>query len=148
MLAAAHVPKGDGVFNLNRDRRLAYMRENPQIGENATALFRAHAIDGDLRTFPGIPWDQSRAEAVRVMVTSAEIFVVAHELAHCFQGRGKAFVPLASTEHLSEGWQREFWADFYGMELALITGYRQGWQPALVISSVLSFFQRRRRGRR
>jgi hypothetical protein len=142
VLASAHVPNSDGTFNLDRDRRIAYMQENPQIGENALALFRAYLFEGDLRKFPGIPWDQSRARAVKVMVTSMECFLVAHELAHCFQGRSESFVPLPGTERQIESWQREYWADFYGMELAIITLLiKEHWHPSKLISSVLSFFQ-------
>jgi hypothetical protein len=154
--AAAMVPKGAGTFNLDQDRRRQYMSENPGIGEAAVALFRAGAIDGDLRNFSGIPWDDSRSEAVRVIVTAVELFVVAHELAHCFQGRGEAFKPLPGTEELpgteklpdteenekkTKAWQREFWADYFGLQLAVEAGRKQGWQPAILIAGAMAFFR-------
>jgi hypothetical protein len=139
ILDAALVPNGDERWSLDSGLRATHLKENTWIGEQATALFRTYALKGHLRGVSALKLDKAREPGIAVSVTAAQLFVIGHELAHCFQPEPNAWSTPAGLEKYSPRCQRELDADISGLQLAIHAGRDQGWGQEIVVTQAVLF---------
>lgn len=136
---AALVPNGPDRWSMDRDRRAEHLRANSWIGAQAVTLFRTYVRDGHLRGVPALQLDPVHEPGIAVSVTAVQLFVIGHELAHCFQPTGCEWVPPIGMENALIEWQRELDADISGLQLAIQAGLDQGWGDEIIVEKTLQF---------
>lgn len=141
LLMATKTRNGDESWSLDRDRRAKRLSDNSWIGQQVTALFRSYLLEGHLCDVRPLRFDQAREAGLAVSVTAAQLFVIGHELAHCFQPGPAEWQAPPGLENLSKKHQREHNADMIGIELAIQAGLDQGWGPEIVLGEAVLFLR-------